>query len=85
MDQRLVESTAQNQKLEEEVAWLKEEVKKTEGGKHYFEEKALWFESGRSLNHNIIDAMMKSFFNSEAWRNAQIDNFISSDNILHYT
>ena len=67
--------------MEEEVARLKEEVKKTEGGKCYFEEKASWFKSRKSINQNIINVGMKSFFNSEAWRNAQIDNFISSGNI----
>ena len=66
MDQRLTESMSQNQKLEEEIARLKEVVKKTEGGKRYFEEKASQFESGKSLNQNIIDVAMNSFFNSEA-------------------
>ena len=53
VDQILVESKSQNQKLEEEVARLKEKVKKSKGGKRYFKE-------------NIIDVVMKSFFNSEA-------------------
>ena len=38
-------------------------------------------ESGQSINQNMIDIVMKGFFTSEAWKNAQIDNFISSGNI----
>ena len=67
--------------MEEEVARLKEEVKKSEGGKRYFEKKVSRLEFDQSINQKMIDAVMKGFFNSEAWRNAQIDNFISSGNI----
>ena len=38
-------------------------------------------ESGQSINQNMIDAVMKGFFASKAWKNAQIDNFISSGKI----
>ena len=71
----------QIQRLEGENAKLREEVKKSEGGKKYFENKASQFEAGKIVNHNIINAIMQSFFSSEAWKNAQIDNFIDSSNI----
>ena len=38
------------------------------------------YESGSSLNQNIIDAVMNEFFSSDEWRGAQIDNFITSGN-----
>ena len=81
LDQKLSKSTAQNQKLMEEVARLKEDVKRYEGRKRYFEEKVSRLEFGQIINQKMINAVMKGFFNSEAWRNAQINNFISSGNI----
>ena len=38
-EHKISKSTAKNQKLMEEVARLKEEIKKFEGGKRYFQEK----------------------------------------------
>ena len=81
MDRKFSESMAQVQRLEEEIAKLREEVKKSEGGKKYFENKASQFEAGKIINQNIIDAIMQSFFSFKAWKNAQIDNFIDSGNI----
>ena len=72
---------AQNQKLQEEVVRLNEEMKKDDGSKQYFLEKISWLESGQSINQQMIDSVMKGFFAFEAWRNAQIENFISSGKI----
>ena len=70
MDQKFTESMTQIHRLEEKNAKLKEEVKKSEGGKKYFENKASQFEAGKIINHNIIGAVMQSFFSFEAWKNA---------------
>ena len=40
-------------------------------------EKIVQLESGSTLNQNIMDAVMQKFFSSEAWKDAQVDNFIS--------
>ena len=81
MDQKFTEAMTQIQRLEGENAKLREEVKKSEGGKKYFENKASQFEAGKIVNQNIIDAIMQSFFSSKAWKNAQIDKFIDSGKI----
>ena len=81
VEHKLSESTTQNQNFQEEVARLKEELKKFEGEKRYFQEKISQLESGQKINQNMVDAVMKGFFASEAWKNAQIDNFISSGKI----
>ena len=70
VEHKLLESIAQNQKFQEEVAKLKEEVKKAKGRKQYFKEKILRFESRQHINQNMIDAVIKGFFASKAWRNA---------------
>jgi len=44
------------------------------------EKRVVEYESGSSLNQNIIDAVMNEFFSSDEWRGAQIDNFITSGN-----
>ena len=81
MDRKFTEAMTQIQRLEGENVKLREEVKKSEGRKKYFENKASQFEAGKIINQNIIDAIMQSFFSFEAWKNAQIDNFINSGNI----
>ena len=40
-------------------------------------EKTAQLESGSTLTQNIIDAVMQKFFSSEAWKDAQVDNFIT--------
>ena len=84
MEQRLTESTAENQKLKEEIAKIKEEAKQSELEKKELKEKASQLESGSILNQKIIDAVMQKFFSSEAWINTQIDNFISSGKSIPY-
>ena len=44
------------------------------------EEKVAQYESGSTVNQNIIDAVMSQFFSSDEWLGAQIDNFITSGN-----
>ena len=66
MDRKFTEAMAQIQRLEGENAKLREEVKKNEGGKKFFENKASQFEAGKIINQNIIDVVMQSFFTFEA-------------------
>ena len=44
------------------------------------EEKVAQYESGSTVNQNIIDAVMSQFFSSDEWLRAQIDNVITSGN-----
>ena len=58
-----------------------EDTKKLEQGeleKKELKEKISQLESSSVLNQKIIDAVMQKFFSWSAWRDAQVDNFISS-------
>ena len=50
IDRKFTEAMTQIQRLEGENAKLREEVKKSEGGKKYFENKASQFEAGKIVN-----------------------------------
>ena len=64
----------QSLKVEEEA---KKKLEEAELENKTLKEKVMQLEFGSTLNQNIIDAVMQKFFSSEAWRDAQIDNFIS--------
>ena len=82
VDQKLTEATAEVQTLREQTSKAEEEAKKTELENKALKEKNVQLESSSSLNQNIIDAVMSKFFSSEAWKDTQIDNFISFGELL---
>ena len=82
MDLKFTEAITEVQAMKERTSKAEEEAKKTELENKALKEKILQFESGSILNQNTIDAVMQKFFNSEAWRDAQVDNFISFGKLL---
>ena len=68
--------------MKERTSKAEEEAKKTELENKAPKEKILQLESGSTLNQSIIDAVIQKFFSSEAWRDAQVDNFISFGKLL---
>ena len=55
-------------------------IKELEAKAAELEKRVAQYESGSTVNQNIIDAVMNEFFSSDEWRGAQIDNFITSGN-----
>ena len=82
MDQKLTEATAEVQTLREQTSKAEEEAKNTDLENKALKEKNVQLESGSNLNQNTIDNVMQKFFSSEAWKDAQIDNFISFSELL---
>ena len=62
------------------MASLTDELEKVEGRKNYYLDKISKLESGEIDTQQATDIIMNDFFTYEAWRNAQIDNYISSGN-----
>ena len=87
MELKLNESAAEVQKLKELTSKVEEETKKkleeSELEKEKFKKKISQLESGSSVNQKIINAVMQKFFSSDAWRDAQVDNFISFGKSFH--
>ena len=76
-DQRLIEVATEVRASKEQTLKAQDEAKKNVLENKALKEKIAQLESSSTLNQNIIDAVMQKFFSSEAWRDAQIDNFIS--------
>ena len=57
-----------------------EELEKAEGSKNYYFDKISKLEYGEVVTLDT-DVTMKELFSSEAWMNAKIGNFISSNKI----
>ena len=85
VEMKLTDSMAIIKNLQEQVAAQNDELKKAEGSKNYYLDKISKLESGEIITQQTIDIIMNDFFTLEAWRNAQIDNFISSGNFFIYT
>ena len=81
VDLKLNEAIAEVQVMKERTSKAEEEAKKkgeeTELENKALKEKILQLDSSSTLNQSMIDAVMKKFFNLEAWRDAQVNNFIS--------
>ena len=86
VDLKLNEAIAEVQVMKERTSKAEEEAKKkleeTELENKALKEKILQLESGSTLNQCIIDTVMQKFFSSEAWKDAQVDNFISFGKLL---
>ena len=84
-DQRLIEVAAEVRVSKEQTLKAQDEARKNELENKALKEKIAQLESGSTLNQNIIDAVMQKFFSSEAWKDAQVDNFITFGNISSFS
>ena len=82
MEKKLAYSIAANRNLQEQVAALMDELKKAKGSQNYYLDKITKLESGETVTQQASHVITSEFFSSEAYRNAQIDNFISSGNFF---
>ena len=85
VERKLDDSTAIIKSLQELVVTTSEEIKKAEGSKKYYLDKISRIESGETVTQQAMDIIMNEFFSFEAWRNAQIDNFISLGKLSFHT
>ena len=77
MDQKPIEVAAEVKASKEQTVKAQEEARKTELENGALKEKTAQLKSGSTLNQNIMDAIMQKFFSSEAWKDTQVNNFIS--------